>query len=373
MYQYNSQRIGTAVSSALTITAQPAAQAVAIGSPFSLTVGATGPGTLTYQWYLNGAAIAGAVDSTYSVASATTANSGTYTVTVTSGAVTLTTSPAVVTVSAATPGRIVNLSARADVGTGGNILIAGFVISGSGTKSVVLRGVGPTLGAAPFNVSGVLAAPQLTLINTSSGSTIVTGTAWGGSTALADIFSLVGAFSLPANSADAAVLEDLPAGTYTSEIAGVGATTGVALAEIYDADPGSTTASLVNISARADVGTGANILIAGLVIEGSLPAQVLLRGIGPALGAAPFNVSGVLAQPQISLYNSAGTVIQSNAGWGGSATLSAAFAQVGAFALPANSADAAMIATLPAGDYTLELSGVNGATGVGLVEVYLIP
>jgi outer membrane protein assembly factor BamB len=373
MYQYNSQRIGTPVSSPVTITVQPSAQAVAIGSPLSISVGATGTGTLTYQWYLNGTAIAGAVSSTYSVASATSANSGTYTVTVTGGAITLTSSPAVVTVSAATPGRIVNLSARADVGTGGNILIAGFVIDGSGTKSVVLRGVGPTLGAAPFNVSGALAAPQLTLINTSSGSTIATGTAWGGSAALAEEFTAVGAFALPSGSADAAIQETLPAGSYTSEIAGVGGTTGVALAEIYDADPTSTTASLVNISARADVGTGGNILIAGLVIEGSLPAQVLLRGIGPALGAAPFNVSGVLAQPQINLYNSAGTVIQSNAGWGGTAALSTAFSQVGAFGLPANSADAAMIATLPAGNYTLELSGVNGTTGVGLVEVYLIP
>jgi len=121
------------------------------------------------------------------------------------------------------------------------------------------------------------------------------------------------------------------------------------------------------------VGTGANILIAGLVIEGTQPAQVLLRGIGPTLGKAPFNVPSAMAQPQIELYNSAGTVIQSNAGWGGSTTLSAAFAQVGAFALPSGSADAAMIATLPAGSYTLELSGVNGTQGVGLVEVYLIP
>ena len=373
MYQYNAERIGTAVSSSLTITAQPSAQSVAVGSPFSLTVGATGPEALTYQWYLNGTAIAGATSSTYSVASASGANSGSYTAIVTSGASSITSAAAVVTVSASTPGRIVNLSARADVGTGGNILIAGFVINGSGTKSVVLRGVGPTLGAAPFDVPGVLAQPQLTLVNTSSGSTIVTGTAWGGSASLADIFSLVGAFALPSTSADAAVLESLPAGSYTSEISGVGATTGVALAEIYDADPGSTTANLVNISARADVGTGGNILIAGFVIQGSLPAQVLLRGIGPALGAAPFNVPGVLAQPQIDLYDSAGTVIQSNAGWGGTSALTAAFAQVGAFALPANSADAAMIATLPAGSYTLQLSGVNATTGVGLVEVYLIP
>jgi hypothetical protein len=233
--------------------------------------------------------------------------------------------------------------------------------------------VGPTLGTAPFNVAGVLAQPQLTLINTASGATIVTGTAWGGSAALAGEFALVGAFALPANSADAAVQEDLPAGSYTSQISGVNTGQGVALAEIYDADPGSTASSLVNISARAYVGTGADIVIAGFVIQGSQPAQVLLRGIGPTLGTAPFNVPAALAQPQIELFNSAGAVIQSNSGWGGTAALSAAFAQAGAFPLPAGSADAAMIVSLPAGSYTLQLSGVNGTTGVGLVEVYLIP
>ncbi|HMD61319.1 MAG TPA: PQQ-binding-like beta-propeller repeat protein [Opitutaceae bacterium] len=373
MYQYNGQRPGRAVSSVLEITAQPSGQAVGTGSPFSLTVGASGPGTLTYQWYLDGAAIAGAVNATYSVAAAAASDGGTYTVTVASGSSNVASAPAVVTVGAAAPGRIVNLSARADVGTGGNILIAGFVISGSGSKAVVLRGVGPTLGTAPFNVSGVLAQPQLTLVNTGTQATVFQGTAWGGSSALANEFAAVGAFALPAGSADAAVLETLGAGSYTSEIAGVNSATGVALAEIYDAQPGSTASSLINLSARANVGSGANILIAGFVIQGSQPAKVLLRGVGPALGGAPFNLTGVLAQPRIQLYNSAQSVIQSNAGWAGDPALSAAFTQVGAFPLPASSADAAMIATLPAGSYTLQLSGASGTTGVGLAEIYLIP
>ncbi len=373
MYQYGPTRPGRAVAASLGITTQPSSEAVSIGSALSLSVGAEAPGVVTYQWDLNGVAIAGAVNATYTVASASSANAGTYTVVVASGGTSVTSAPAVVTVSASTPGRLVNLSARASVGTGGNILIAGFVISGTGSKSMLLRGVGPALGAAPFNVAGALAQPQLTLVNTSSGATVVTGTAWGGGATLASAFAQVGAFALPAGSADAAVLETLPTGAYTSEIAGVGGTQGVALAEIYDANPSSTSASLVNISARASVGTGANILIAGLVVEGSQPVQVLLRGIGPALGAAPFNLAGALAQPQIDLFDSAGTVIQSNAGWGGTTALSNVFTQVGAFQLPAASADAAMVATLPAGNYTLQLSGVNGTTGVGLIEIYLVP
>jgi outer membrane protein assembly factor BamB len=373
MYQYGPGRPGRAAAAALAITSQPSSEAVTIGAPLSISVGAVARGALAYQWYLNAVAIAGAVDATYTVSSASPANAGTYTVVVTSGGASVTSAPAVVTVSASTPGRLVNLSARADVGTGGNVLIAGFVISGSGSKSMLLRGIGPALGAAPFNLAGALAQPQLTLINSASGATVVSGTAWGGGAALSSAFAQVGAFALPAGSADAAVLETLSTGAYTSEIAGVGGTQGVALAEIYDADPSSTSASLVNISARASVGTGGNILIAGLVVAGTQPVTVLLRGIGPALGAAPFNLAGALAQPQIDLFDSASNVIQSNAGWGGTAALSSVFTQVGAFPLPAGSADAAMVATLAAGNYTLQLSGVNGSTGVGLIEVYLVP
>jgi hypothetical protein len=221
-------------------------------------------------------------------------------------------------------------------------------------------------------VSGALAAPQLTLVN-SAGATLTTVTAWGGSAALASVFSSVGAFALPAASKDSAVEETLPAGSFTSQVAGVNSSTGVALAEIYDADLGASSSSLVNISARADVGTGSNILIAGFAIEGSQPVTLLLRGVGPTLGMAPYNVSGVLAQPEITLFNSAGASLQSNSGWANSAALKAAFSQTGAFQLAQGSADAAMIVTLPAGSYTLQLSGVNGSTGVGLVEVYLVP
>ncbi len=375
MYQYGAFRPGRAVTYPLVIDTQPASQTVAAGAPFTLSVVASGGGAQTFQWSLDGAAIAGAVNSTYSVASATSANSGTYTVTVTSGSSSMTSSVATITVSATAPpsaGRIVNLSARANVGTGGSILIAGFAIEGTGSKEVVLRGIGPTLGAAPYNVAGALATPQLTLVS-SAGATLATDAAWGGSAALAGAFSSVGAFALPAASADSAVEESLPAGPFTSQVAGVNASTGVALAEIYDADLGATSSSLVNISARAYVGTGADILIAGFAIEGSQPVTLLLRGVGPTLGSAPYNVSGVLAQPEITLFDSSGASIQSNAGWASSPTLSAAFSQAGAFALAQGSADAAMIATLPAGSYTLQLSGINGSTGVGLVEVYLLP
>jgi outer membrane protein assembly factor BamB/subtilisin family serine protease len=375
MYQFNADRPGRVVSNAPSISAQPTPESVEIGSPFTLSVTATGPGALTFQWDLDGVAIAGAVSSTYSVPAASTSDAGTYTVTVTGTVGAVTSSPAAVTVSATglAPGKIVDLSARANVGTGGNILIAGFVIQGTGAKNVVLRGVGPTLGLAPFNVPGVLATPQLTLINSATDQTLASDEAWGGAPALAAAFAQVGAFSIPATSADSAVEVALPSGSYTSQVSGVNATSGVALAEIYDADAGSTPSHLVNISARANVGGGANILIAGFVIQGSQPVTLLLRGVGPTLGNAPFGVSGALGQPQIDLFNSANVDVQSNAGWNNNPALSAAFSATGAFALPSGSADAAMLATLAPGSYTLQLSGRNGSSGIGLVEVYLVP
>jgi len=371
MYQYDLRRVGRLESTTLSLTSQPASQTVVVGGTLTLSVAATAPGTVSYQWFLNGSAIAGATGASYSVSNVTPANAGIYTVTLTSGTLTLTSAAATVTVTTAAPGRIVNLSARANVGTGANVLIAGFVISGSGSKSVILRGVGPTLAIAPFNVAGALAMPELTLIN-SSQVTLEQQTAWSGSAALVQAFTQVGAFALPQGSNDAALETNLAAGSYTSQISGVNSTSGVALAEIYDADTGIPATQLINISARANVGTGANILIAGFVIEGNQPVTLLLRGVGPTLGGAPFNVAGVLAQPEIDLYNQSNVIIQTNKGWANSASIVTADKQAGAFALATGSADAAMVATLAPGAYTLQLVGQNGATGVGLVEVYLL-
>lgn len=261
--------------------------------------------------------------------------------------------------------RIINLSARSTVGTGGNILIAGFVIEGTGSKQVLIRGIGPTLGE--FGVSQALAQSHLGLMS-SSGSTLASNSAWGGGTTLTQAFTEVGAFPLAPSSQDAALLTPLGTGDYTAQLSGLASSTGVGLAEIYDLDPGTPAARLVNISARASVGTGSNVLIAGFVISGNTPEKVLIRGIGPTL--SQFGVTGSLATPQLVLYDSGNNTLLSNSGWGGDGGLAQAFLQVGAFSLASISADAAILVTLPPGAYTAELSGVNGSTGVGLAEVY---
>jgi len=167
----------------------------------------------------------------------------------------------------------------------------------------------------------------------------------------------------------------LLAGAYTAQVTGASNDTGIALAEVYDATvSGSYTLSstrLINISARVNVGTGGNVLIAGFVIGGSTSKTVLVRASGPAL--VPFGVTGVLPDPQLQIF-SGSTLLGSNTGWGGNNQISSAAASVGAFAWtnPA-SGDSAALVTLPPGAYTAQVSGASGDTGVALVEVYDVP
>ena len=271
--------------------------------------------------------------------------------------------------------RLVNIATRALVGTGGNILIPGFVIGGSGTETLLIRADGPALTA--FGVPGALAAPSLILTAQSDGHTITTNTGWGTNTNPAQIASVaasVGAFALTSGSADCAVIETLGPGAYTVQVSGVGGTTGVALAEVYEVTY-TGTARLVNIATRASVGTGGNILIPGIVIGGTGVEELLVRADGPALTG--FGVSGALAQPSLIVTaQSDGHTINSNTGWTTGADpsqITSIAASVGAFALAAGSADSALIVNLTPGAYTMQISGVNNTTGVGLAEVYEVP
>jgi hypothetical protein len=280
--------------------------------------------------------------------------------------------------TATTPSRLTNLSVRSTAASGSQTLIAGFVVSGSGSKSVLARGIGPAL--APFGVTGILPDPVLSLFN-GAGAKLASDAGWGGSQALINVFNQVGAFALPSGSKDSAMDQTLPAGPYSAQVSSAGGGSGIVLVEVYDADSGPTSSRFANLSARSQVGTGAQALIAGFYIAGNSYETVLVRGVGP--GLSPFGVSGVLAAPQLTLYDSAGNPIASNSGWSSSITLGSSstqaavaaatantFSQVGAFSLPASSADSALVATLPPGSYSANVSGVGNTTGVALVEVY---
>ncbi|MBM3852049.1 MAG: hypothetical protein FJ399_02730 [Verrucomicrobia bacterium] len=261
-----------------------------------------------------------------------------------------------------TGSRLVNLSIRTNAGTGSQTLIVGFVLGGSGSRQLLIRGIGPTLGS--FGVTGALADSTVQLF--SGETSVAANDNWGGTAAIREAAASVGAFALADTSRDAALLQTLSAGGYTAQIGGG---TGVALVEVYEV--GSATAPrLANVSARTQVGTGAEILISGFVIAGQSSKTVLLRAVGP--GLAPFGVTGVLADPKLDVY-SGSTLVQTNDNWGGTSALSTAFTQVGAFALPANSQDAVLLLTLQPGAYSAQVSGVNSGTGVALIEVYEMP
>jgi hypothetical protein len=268
--------------------------------------------------------------------------------------------------------RLVNLSSRAYVGTGSGIEIAGFVISGQSSEQILIRAIGPTL--ASFGVSGTLPQPVLSLFD-HSGNLIASNTGWStnsNSAQIASVSASAGAFPLVVGSADSVLLVTLAPGQYTAQVSGMGGAEGNALAEVYLVGAGASRA--VNLSTRAYVGTGASVLIAGFSISGTGTEQLLIRGIGPAL--ASYGVAATLAQPQIAVYNSAGVIIASNTGWGTSGYadgVEAISTQIGAFALPSGSADCAVLADLPAGNYTVGVSGINSGTGNGLVELYELP
>ena len=362
------------------ITQQPSSQTIASGSTVVFSVAASGLPTPTYQWYLGanplsaGAGVSGVTSPTLVISGG--AQGGTYHCQASNTAGSAMSNAATLTVSTTNDvGRLVNISTRAQVGTGGNILIAGFVVGGAGTTGsdrLLVRGSGPALSA--FNVTGLLPDPQLQLY---SGATVLaSNSGWGGSAQIAAAAAAVGAFAwTDPTSHDSALLQTLAAGPYTAQISGASGDAGVALAEVYDTTPAAsyTLASprLINISTRAQVGTGGNILIAGFVIGGTTSKTMLVRASGPALSA--FNVTGTLPDPQLQLF-SGSTTIAANDGWGGNAQIAAEAAAVGAFAWSSpTSADSAILITLPPGAYTAQVSGASGDTGVSLMEVYEVP
>jgi hypothetical protein len=340
--------------------------------------------TFTYQWFKNGVAIVGANGTTYEITDAAPAIGDQYTCLVSNAEGEAFTSPQTVNVeSTPNPGRLTNLSCRANSEAGANELIAGFEIGGQGTSGslpVLVRASGPALAA--FGVPGVLPDPELTLDQSvnSVNVNVATNAGWGGTTQLVNAAASVGAFAWSSGSSkDSAVYQSLAEGAYTAQVTGVTNDSGVALAEVYDATPSGTytpsSPRLTNISARVEVGTGGNILIAGFEISGTTSKTVLIRASGPVL--KNFGLTGVLADPELSLYQSVAgvnTLLQTNTGWGGNPQIATAAANVGAFSWGTTAtADSAILVTLPPGAYTAEEAGASGDTGIGLIEVYEVP
>lgn len=356
---------GDFVLPAPTIATPPQNLALAPGSTAVLDVAATGY-FLAYQWSKNGSAIGGATNRQLTLTHLSAADAANYTVTVTNSGGAVTSAVATVSLAPAeTIGRPINLSTRSLVGPGDNVEIAGFVIGGTASKRVLVRAAGPALNAS-FGLPNTLADPALE-VRDATGALVASNDDWEAS--LAPTFAAVGAFAWAAGSKDAALVVTLPPGTYSAIIRGAGASTGVALAEVYDVD-GNAGSSLINLSTRSFIGGDATPQIGGFVVGGNAPKTVVIRATGPTLHKA-FGLVGALNDPVIEVRTAAGGLVATNDDW--DASLASHFTAVGAFAWPADSRDAAVVATLAPGAYTVVVHGKSNAAGLALVEVYAEP
>jgi len=259
----------------------------------------------------------------------------------------------------ALPAQALNISGRARVGTGQGVVISGFIVTGTTPKRVGVRALGPSL--ANFGVSGPLADPIIQL-NRGDGSLVMVNDNWK-NTQQAEI---TGAGLAPSNDREAALIATLPAGNYTAIVSGKNGGTGVTLAEVYDLDQAADS-RLANISTRAPVGTGSNVLIGGFITGSKIGAtRVAIRALGPSL--QQFGIANSLPDPRLELHGANGALLAANDNWQSDATQAALITGYGL--APPNNLESAIAISLAPGRYTAIVTGKNNQTGIGLIEIY---
>jgi hypothetical protein len=259
------------------------------------------------------------------------------------------------------PPRLANISGRAQVGTGDNVLIAGFIIHGTASKGIVLRALGPSLQVNGTPVPGTLQNPVLEL-HDKNGALIASNDDWATD---AHANEVQAAGLAPSDPREAALARTLGPDFYTVIVRGANSTTGIGLAEIYDLSL-PPTSTVANLSVRGFVGDGDNVLIGGIIVNGLATQEVLFRGVGPDLTSA--GVANALADPTLELHDINGTLIASNDNWKSNQQ-----AQIEATGLaPGDDRDAAILLTLVPESYTAIVRGSGGTTGVALVEAYAL-
>jgi hypothetical protein len=252
---------------------------------------------------------------------------------------------------------LVNISTRMLVLTGDNVLIGGFVVSGTTPKQVLVRAIGPTL--ANFGVPNPLQDPVLDLHNANT--SIALNDDWQTDPNSGQIPTNLS----PGDSRESAILITLQPGSYTAIVSGKNGTSGVGLVEVYSMDNASSS-QLTNVSTRGSVQTGDFVMIGGFISSApnGSSAELLIRAIGPSL--AQFGVTGVLADPTLRLIDGNGVTIAFDDNWRD--TQEAAIQATGN--APGSDLESAILATLSPGSYTAIVEGNNGGTGVGLVELF---
>lgn len=323
------------------------------------------------QWFRDGNAIAGANALALDLGDLNQFVDGTYRVVLTGPNGQVSSGDFQVAVDRGALMNLVNLSVRSTAAEGAATLVVGFAVSGQDAQPLILRGVGPSL--AGFGVTGFAVNPRVTLYDGSQ-TQIDFNDDWTDSPEVVEAFNTVGAFALVSGSEDAVLFRSIDPGAYSAHVTPGDAEAGIVVVEAYDAKgDAELDAQLSNLSARTEVGTGAEVLIAGFVLEGPGEKRLLIRAIAPELAEFGLPAESLLTDPLLEIRRG-DEVVASNNDWGGSDELKSAFGEVGAFTLTDDaSRDAVLIVTLPAGVYTATVSGADGGTGVALVEVYELP
>jgi glucose/arabinose dehydrogenase len=245
-----------------------------------------------------------------------------------------------------------NLSTRGPVLSGNDLMIGGFVIDGPASKTVVVRAIGPSLGA--YGIANPLANPMLQLVRAADQSIVASNDDWGSSPNAAQI---VASGLAPANPLESAILATLAPGAYTAIVSGAGGATGIGMFEVYEVDRPDV--PMVNMSTRGRVGSGADVMIGGLVVRGNGPQTVVIRARGPSL--TQYGITNALADPSFTLVRASDNVaIAANDNWQNAAN--AAQLQATGFA-PSDSLEAAVLITLNPGAYTAIVSGARAGHG----------
>ena len=258
---------------------------------------------------------------------------------------------------------LLNIAARDTVLTSNQVLIAGFIITGTDPKQVLIRGIGPSVSGAGVTL------PDPTLELFQGNSSLATNDNWKTKPDGSSQQAAIQATTIPpANDLESAILATLNPGTYTAILAGKNGGTGIGVVELYDLAQ-TTPASFANISARGFVNTADNVLIGGIIIGAGGTSNVIVRALGPSLA-----VSGALPDPTLELRDASGTFLQSNDNWKTRSDGTSQQRAIEATTIPPpNDLESAIVQTLPLGNYTAIVRGKANTTGVALLEVYNLP
>jgi uncharacterized protein (DUF1800 family) len=252
--------------------------------------------------------------------------------------------------------RAVNLSTRMVVQTGDNVLIGGFIVEGTGQKTIALRAMGPSLP-----VPGRLSDPLLEL-HDASGGLVVSNDNW--RTAQQD--AIIAAGLAPSNDLESVIITTVTPGAYTAIVKGVNDVTGVGLVELYDLDPDNTSSRLANISTRGNVLTDDNVMIGGFIVRGDVSKKMIIRARGPSIFLNGIPISDSLSDPMLELHDGNGTLIAQNDNW-----RSTQEAEINATTLaPTDDREPALIAILAQGNYTAIVRSAQNTSGIALLEMY---